>query len=809
MGRSTCIPAETLSAFLDGELTDTERQSVGLHLRECSGCAAELASYGRLENLLAMPPRLDCDTAVLLLSARHDRELSQDELLAADSHAAVCQSCRSAIAGWRELDVSLAGLPAAMPSARTDAAIRALVDRETGRSRRGRRGLITVLALRGAVAVALVGAVLLATLRPQGGAAPQEALQPQPFGAPVIVAAAQQVVLNPRTNTLYVAHPNDGTVGALDALTNADIATIVVGGRPTALALNEAANTILVLDDSSQQALIEIDGATNTVVGSTAFAVGGTVTSIQVDQANGKIFASVTSSQPQTQPSLAVFDGSSKKLESTRTVSVAARQMVFDQLGQRALLISGDVTTIVDAATSRQLDQLPGGVAATFSSNGQSTAVLSAVAGGSRVTIAGAQNGTATLDGAPVALIPLPQGGYAVLLNDGTTGRIVEVSADGAVGRTTSVGLVGHGLTYNASTKTYAVAGDRGVALAVIGGPVAANPNPPAALPTPGASTPPSAVVAPSAPPAVAARPGPQIERQAVLPEGATLAWQGMYRLELVDRGDPTVVGRGKAGRLWFVDSANRLTALDALTGDAFTITQLPREARIRSIEVGTSYVYAIDVAASSIYVVSLPSEKVSTIKLPFVKSSAAVTITPDDTLWFAVADQIVRFDPRTSQAEAANVGLYSVGAMAADSAGRVWFTDEAHDKVGLYDRRDHAVTELVLPRRGAVTTMVVDASGALWLGTDAGELFAIRGGELVNTTLLGRPVLELALDSRGGAWFWSGDARGGSLGQVQAPANAQIVPASIAGLWFDSSSHAWLADRTSSGFYIAVPGAR
>ena len=39
MGRSTCIPAETLSAFLDGELTDTERQSVGLHLRECSGCA--------------------------------------------------------------------------------------------------------------------------------------------------------------------------------------------------------------------------------------------------------------------------------------------------------------------------------------------------------------------------------------------------------------------------------------------------------------------------------------------------------------------------------------------------------------------------------------------------------------------------------------------------------------------------------------------------------------------------------------------------------------------------------------------------
>src|SRR5439155_7809046 len=118
----------------------------------------------------------------------------------------------------------------------------------------------------------------------------------------------------------------------------------------------------------------------------------------------------------------------------------------------------------------------------------------------------------------------------------------------------------------------------------------------------------------------------------------------------------------------------------------------LPHDARIRSVEVGSAYVYAIDVAASRVYVVSLPSEKVAEVKLPFVKSSAAVTITPDDTLWFAVADQILRYDPRTTLIETANVGLYSVGAMAADSVGRVWFTDEAHDKLALYDRRNHSV---------------------------------------------------------------------------------------------------------------------
>ena len=161
-----------------------------------------------------------------------------------------------------------------------------------------------------------------------------------------------------------------------------------------ALALNEAANRILVLDDSSTQSLIEIDGATNTVLSSTVFAVSGTVTAIQVDPANGNIFAAVTSAQPQTPPALVVLDGSTKKTESTRTVPVAAQRMVLDQLGQRALLVSGDVTTLVDASTFKQLDQLPGGVAATFSANG-SVAVLSVNGGGSRITIAGAQNASA------------------------------------------------------------------------------------------------------------------------------------------------------------------------------------------------------------------------------------------------------------------------------------------------------------------------------------------------------------------------------------------------------------------------------
>jgi len=34
-------------------------------------------------------------------------------------------------------------------------------------------------------------------------------------------------------------------------------------------------------------------------------------------------------------------------------------------------------------------------------------------------------------------------------------------------------------------------------------------------------------------------------------------------------------------------------------------------------------------------------------------------------------------------------------------------------------------------------------------------------------------------------------------------------LPSSVAGAWFDARGDAWLADRTSSGFFIAVPEAR
>ena len=830
MGSSACLSLETLSAFLDGELPELERQAALRHLGSCGRCSAELASFGRLDAVLAAPPTIACATALPFLSARHDRELTLAEGLAAESHAAHCSSCRAQAASWNRIDAAITALPPAIPSRRVDTAVLALGAAPNGpRTGSAGRGLVTGVALRAGVAVGLVIAVAFAAIQepeaqrtqtqtePQPQPAAQQAIPPlPPIGATqAIVASAQQTLINPRTNTLYVAHPDEGTVGALNATSLANVATINVGGRPTALALNDTANTVLVLD-TSQKTITEIDGATNNVLGTTVLGIAGTPTALQFDPTSGRIVVtSVATPQPQQSSSsgaVALLDGSSKKLEATETVSVAPRLVVLDHQGKRSLLVSEDVVTVVDATTYQRLDQLPGGVAAVFSARGDSTAVLSAVSGGARLSIAGLQNASITFIGSPVALIALPQGGYAALLVDAGHGRIVEVGADGSPGAMASVDLVGRDLSYNGATHVYTVASEKGVAFASTSGAVAVpSPAGPSNAQVPGGSG--ATAVKPSSAPSsgsqVAVNAPKTTERQANVPEGARLAWQGMYRFDLIGRGSPTVLGRGRAGHLWFVDSENRLTSLDADTGQTYTIAELPGDARIRSIEVGTSHVYAIDVAASRVYVVALPSETVTPIKLPFVKSSAAVTVTPDDHLWFAVADQILTLDPATGLVEAANVGLYSVGAMAADSAGRVWFTDEVHDKIGLYDRRSHGVTDFVLPRKGAVTSMVVDGSGTLWAGTDAGELFAIQGGILGQSTLLARPVVELALDAQGRAWYLSGDAAQKTVGQVQGRASLQAVPGSVVGLWFDAKSHAWLPDRASSGFYISVSEAR
>ena len=53
MGRSPCLQAETLSAFLDGELTEASTELIRRHLSECGSCTMRFARIEAQEEIMA------------------------------------------------------------------------------------------------------------------------------------------------------------------------------------------------------------------------------------------------------------------------------------------------------------------------------------------------------------------------------------------------------------------------------------------------------------------------------------------------------------------------------------------------------------------------------------------------------------------------------------------------------------------------------------------------------------------------------------------------------------------------------------
>ncbi|MDQ6855236.1 MAG: hypothetical protein M3046_16375, partial [Actinomycetota bacterium] len=193
-----------------------------------------------------------------------------------------------------------------------------------------------------------------------------------------MVASIQRVVFDARSNTLYLLDTERAEVSAVDATTQSERARVSVGGRPTALALSAQSNRVLVLDATSKR-LTEIDTTSHEIVATSTLVVTGTPTSLQVDPTNGRIVvASISSAAaaPAVSPvtsttgHVTFIDPVSKQGESVRAVDVAPQLVVLDAKGSQAMLLSASATTLVDAATYRSVDTLPGGVAATFDVTG-------------------------------------------------------------------------------------------------------------------------------------------------------------------------------------------------------------------------------------------------------------------------------------------------------------------------------------------------------------------------------------------------------------------------------------------------------
>jgi anti-sigma factor RsiW len=778
MGRADHIAVELLSALADGELDLSVARNAQQHLAACEACATQLAGFGRLDRALAAPAPISCASALDLRSALLDRELSAGEAAVAQAHLASCEPCRAEHAAWTSAETAIRIMPIAFPSEAVDARIARL----TAPAPRPRFPLtpsgVSAAAMRAGFAAALVLAIVIG-LQPAAPGAPEVAV-PAPAPEVAIVASVQQMVLYPRTNTLYVLQTADAAVDAVDAATFALRTRIAVGGRPTALALNLAESQVLVLDAASKS-LITIDAERNSVVTTTTVPISGTPTSMQVDATNGKIVVTsaivapeggggAPSPTPVSSGQVAVIDATTKKLDVVRSVAVAPRLVVSDPSGKGTLFVSTKETTLVDK-TYQPLRTLPGGIGAAFGIGGR-IAVLGASGGEAILHLIGdGAPAPLRLAGTPQAVTPMPGGGFAVLLGSGSgNGRIVVVDESGRSVASTDVDIVARDFAYDEAAGKFTVVRDGQVSS--VAAPLALRPSTaperspdlsraplvsvapsasasPSASPSPSGSASPVPSASPSTSPVVAlpapsASPSPSLP--AGVPKGATEVARDLYHVALMGGHMPLLWGSG-ATSVWILDDHSVLTRYDTSTADITQRVQLPLDARVSQLAVGRSSVYALDTASGRLLTVRIADGKITSRSLPLLQLIVAIVPGRDDVLWMALANssQLLSLDTRTGRVEIADLGMFGVTQLAVDGTGAVWASDADHG-LGRYDPATGKFTQVGVPSAGRVSVLLTDPFGSLWVGTTAGEVFKLTGGVSRRMQVIQRPIASLAM---------------------------------------------------------------
>ena len=804
---------EALSAYLDGELAPAEARLAAAHLRTCADCSETVRIYSAFERRLVAVPALDCAAALTLVSAQLDGELGDEESAVATAHLASCAACRANVQRWSIAEQTLAALPASRPSARVDAAIAALGREPAGLRLPRIAWPVPALALAAAMSILIIFDLSLG----QAPAGPNNAL----------VAAVQQSVLNPANGILYVLHPENASVFAVNPVDLQTQSVIHVGGKPTALALNQSMNTLFVLD-ATAKTLTSIDCALNTVTGSTSFAVAGTPTSLQVDQQGNVVVSAVAavapaaaSNAPSVNPApagvLVVLNGGTGQVQAVKQVDVAPQVLVLEPNGKRALLVSADATTLVDATNYRPLATAAGGIAATFGASGDDFAILSRTANGASVTFA-RRGGSLLIGGIAQAIAALPDGGYAVLADVSGRGRITLIGPDGAVTASIDAPANARDLAFDAATRQFAVIGPTGVtnvampAAAAVVPPAVQNTPPGTPLPTAPTSPKPSATptpsTSPSPTPTASAEPvavGAPRENAGLVPARARAVWPGTYLVTVPVNERPTnAVGDGS--RIWYVDDANRINALHTTTGERFQIAPLPGSATVGRMAVSPNHLYLVDPVTGALYVLPFSTEQVIVVPLPFASTATSMTASPDERLWIGTPDAgLIGYDPRTGKIEKIAAGS-NLTALASDALGRVWIAARDRQSLGLYDPLNGTLSDVAFSHSGAISALTVDRSGALWIGSDTGQVFAMRNNSVIFSAALGLPIASFVLDRNGAAYYVSPTAGGLRYGSALGLSTPQQAPLGSSGPIFDELGRVWQADRSADGFYVTLP---
>jgi streptogramin lyase len=194
----------------------------------------------------------------------------------------------------------------------------------------------------------------------------------------------------------------------------------------------------------------------------------------------------------------------------------------------------------------------------------------------------------------------------------------------------------------------------------------------------------------------------------------------------------------------------------------------------------------------------------------------SAVAVGLDDRLWLALRDAsyLLAWNPRTFKADGYDLGDNArVSALTIDTAGRVIYADDARSRVGFLDPTTSRknLVELIFPRRGATTALIVDRTGTLWVGTSTGDLYSVRGGAPKLVLNVRTPVSSLSLDPDGRAWFLA-QILDGIPGFGYAPADGsdavRSLPGPAVGLAFSEGGLVFSADPRGA-FYIGADAGR
>src|ERR671925_435873 len=127
--------------------------------------------------------------------------------------------------------------------------------------------------------------------------------------------AANDVAVNPNTNTIYVADTLSNRVSVIDGRTNSVMGSIDVGSTPNFIQVNPTTNTIYVGTYGSSTISI-INGATNSVMNN-SIDVGGVINDIHVHPTTNTIYVASSATDPDTRHrengTVSIIDGATNR----------------------------------------------------------------------------------------------------------------------------------------------------------------------------------------------------------------------------------------------------------------------------------------------------------------------------------------------------------------------------------------------------------------------------------------------------------------------------------------------------------------